>query len=59
MENKKPLTKLQREYLISRIIKNPEKNPEYKKHVENRIEEITNKKIKPNRQQRFSNSAKF
>lgn len=43
MENKKPLTKLQREALIATIIKNAEKNPEYKKHVENRIKQITNK----------------
>lgn len=43
MENKKPLTKLQKEALIAKIIKNSEKNPEYKKHVENRIKEITNK----------------
>ena len=46
MENKKPLTKLQKQELILKIQRNAEKNPEYKKHVENRIEEITNKKNK-------------
>lgn len=39
MENKKPLTKLQKEELIARIIRNAEKNPEYKKHVEAKIQE--------------------
>ena len=43
MENKKTLTKLQKQELMLKIQRNAEKNPEYKKHVENRIKQITNK----------------
>ena len=46
MENKKPLTKLQREYLILKLIRNAEKYPEYKKQLENSIKEINEKNSK-------------
>lgn len=46
MENKKPLTKLQREYLILKLIRNAEKYPEYKKKLENGIKEINKKNSK-------------
>ena len=44
MENKKPLTKLQREYLILKLIRAAEKNPEYKKQLENSLITINNQK---------------
>ena len=39
MENKKPLTKLQKQELILKIQRNAEKNPEYKKHVEQKLQQ--------------------
>ena len=44
MENKKPLTKLQKQELILKIQRNAEKNPEYKKHVEQKLQQNKEKK---------------
>jgi hypothetical protein len=39
-ENNKPMSRLQRAALISKILSNAEKNPEYKKHVEEKLKQL-------------------